>query len=135
MHVFVVSCTLVNAAGELLVVRKRGTSTFMLPGGKVERGETHREAVVREVAEEVGLALDPDAVTLLGTWSAAAANEPGWTITSDVFTAALPGEPAASGEIAEVRWLPLTRTPEPGTPLAPLLTEHVLAALRARGAA
>ena len=131
VHLFVVSMTLRNQAGELLIVRKRGTHTFMLPGGKVEPGETHLEAVVREVVEEVGITLDPDAVGLLGTWSAAAANEPGLTISSDVFTAPWRGRPAASGEIEEIRWLPLA---DPALwreqPLAPLLTEHVLAALR-----
>lgn len=132
MHLFVVSMTLLDPAGSLLVVRKRGTRTFMLPGGKVEPGESHVEAVVREVAEEVGVAVEPDAVRLLGTWSAAAANEPGLTISSDVFAAPWRGRAAASGEIEEIRWLDLA---EPATwgrqPLAPLLTEHVLPALRA----
>ena len=39
--------------------------------------------------------------------------------------------PAASGEIVEIRWLPLADPATwPEQPLAPLLTEHVLAALR-----
>lgn len=129
MHVFVVSCTLVNEAGELLVVRKRGTTVFMLPGGKVEPGETHLEATCREVREEVGLRCDPDAVALLGTWSAPAANEPGWMITSDVFSAPLVGEPAASAEIEELAWVSVADPASSGLALAPLLTEHVLAAL------
>lgn len=133
VHIFVVSMTLRNDAGDLLIVRKRGTSVFMLPGGKVEPGETHVDAIVREVAEEVGLTLDPDAVTLLGTWTAPAANEPGWTITSDVFASPWAGEPAASGEIEEIRWLPLDGAA--GIALAPLLTEHVLPALRRADAA
>lgn len=89
--------------GDLLIVRKRGTSVFMLPGGKVDAGESHARAAVREVAEEVGLALDPATVEWLGRWTAPAANEPGWTITSDVFTAPHNGEPGRSGEIEEFR--------------------------------
>ena len=133
MPLFVVSVTLRNAAGDLLIVRKRGTSVFMLPGGKVEPGETHVEAAVREVAEEVGLALDPATVILLGRWSADAANEPGLVITSDVFSAPHQGDPAASGEIEEIRWLALGDTR--GVPLAPLLTEHVIPTLAATRAA
>lgn len=38
---------------ELLMVRKAGTSSFMLPGGKPEEGETAEDTIVREIAEEL----------------------------------------------------------------------------------
>ena len=50
---FVVSCTLLDEHGRLLLVRKRGTHRFMLPGGKVEQGETSEQAVKREIEEEL----------------------------------------------------------------------------------
>lgn len=141
MSLFVVSMTLRNDSGDLLIVRKRGTHTFMLPGGKVEPGETHQQAVLREVLEEVGITLDPEGVRLLGNWSAAAANEPGLVIESDVFghadwgcasrPLAQPAEsPRPCAEIDEIRWLPIYTEIEDAPPLAPLLTEHVLPALR-----
>lgn len=130
-HLFVVSATFRDAAGRLLLVRKSGTQRFMLPGGKVEAGETHLEAIVREVAEEIGLDLDPASVSLLGHWSAGAANEPGLVISSDVFVAPLTGVPVASGEIAELRWLPIAGAVDYGADrsLSPMLTEHVIPAL------
>ncbi len=111
--------------GRVLTVRKRGTDAFMLPGGKLEPGESAAEAAVREVREEVGLSLH--AVTLLGRFVADAANEPGHLVDSTVFTADLPAVPVASGEIAELRWV----DPDDldGVHLAPLLRDHVLAAL------
>lgn len=131
MHIYVASVVLRNADGHLLVVRKRGTSTFMQPGGKPEAGEAPAQTAVREVAEELEVHLDPTRLTHLGHWSAPAANEPGWTISSDVFTAPLPGTPRAAAEIEELRWIDLD---DPGAvarqPLAPLLTEHVIPALR-----
>lgn len=132
MSLFVVSVTFRNAKGDLLLVRKRGTTAFMLPGGKVEPGETHPQATVREVAEELSLTLDESDLTLLGHWSAGAANEPGLTITSDVFLAPLPGEPVASAEIEELRWLPLTPDAATAPALSPMLVEHVIPALLAR---
>ena len=40
-----------NSLGEVLTVRKRGTTGFMLPGGKPEPGETAEETARREAAE------------------------------------------------------------------------------------
>ncbi|WP_245449171.1 NUDIX domain-containing protein [Ensifer sp. NM-2] len=41
-----------NAAGNTLLVRKRGTRSFMQAGGKIEAGETPREALSRELASK-----------------------------------------------------------------------------------
>ncbi len=112
-------------AGRVLTVRKRGTAAFMLPGGKLEPGESAAEAGVREVREEVGLELD--GVRPLGHFVADAANEPGHLVDSTVFTADLPGPPAAAGEIEELRWVDPAAPDLPrGVRLAPLLRDHLL---------
>ena len=43
--------------GKILIVKQRvdGTRGWSLPGGKLERGETLEQAVVRELKEETGL--------------------------------------------------------------------------------
>jgi 8-oxo-dGTP diphosphatase len=48
----------VDADGALtiLLVHRRRRGDWSLPKGKLERGESHREAALREVAEETGLA-------------------------------------------------------------------------------
>ena len=53
-------CTVVikDDAGRVLTVRKRGTNALMLPGGKPEQGESVKDTAAREVAEELGVALD-----------------------------------------------------------------------------
>lgn len=55
MAPIVVAAVAFTRAGTLLTVRKRGTGMFMLPGGKLEPGESPMDAARREVAEEVGL--------------------------------------------------------------------------------
>jgi 8-oxo-dGTP pyrophosphatase MutT (NUDIX family) len=115
--------------GRLLTVRKRGTGMFMHPGGKPEPGESAVQAAARELAEEVGIVVDPRELQLMGTWIADAANEAATDIEATVFRA--PGTWTAhpSAEIAEIRWLDLT-APLPAD-LAPLLTEHILPELAA----
>ena len=46
-----------NAAGEVLLVRRIDDGYWELPGGRVEVGETAAQAVIREVAEESGVAI------------------------------------------------------------------------------
>ncbi len=125
---FVVAAVAFVRDGRVLTVRKRGTSRFMLPGGKLEPGESAYAAAVREVREEVGLEVDH--LTLLGEFTADAANEPGHLVESTVYAASLPDpavEPAAAGEIAELRWVEVAGA---GDDLAPLLVDHVLPVLR-----
>jgi len=66
-----------DADGQVLTVRKRSTSRFMLPGGKPEPGESAAKAAVRECAEEVGAVPDPGSSRRIGVFVADAANEPG----------------------------------------------------------
>lgn len=117
-------------AGRLLTVRKRGTGMFMHPGGKPEAGETAVQAAARELAEEVGIVLDPRDLQLMGVWVAAAANEAATDIEATVFTAPGTWTARPSAEIAEIRWLDLDA--ELPLDLAPLLTDHILPELAAR---
>lgn len=41
--------------GKILLCRAKGAKTSYLPGGHIEFGETGREALVREIREEMGI--------------------------------------------------------------------------------
>lgn len=95
-----------DADGRLLLVRKAGTRAFMQPGGKPEDGEDAAATLVREVQEELGLRLEHGALEHLGSFTADAANEPGFEVVAEVFVADIHGQtPVASAEIAELRWV------------------------------
>lgn len=129
---FVVSAVVIrNERGRVLVVRKRLTTRFMLPGGKIEAGETPEGAAVRELREEVGAELDPDSLVLLGEWTAPAANEPDHLVHGHVYEHPFLPRLSARAEIEELLWLhpsEMTRRDD----LAPLLVTRVLPVL-ARG--
>lgn len=67
MGLVVVAAALVDADRRILMQRrppgKAHAGLWEFPGGKVEAGERVREALTRELAEELGIAVDAAAVT------------------------------------------------------------------------
>jgi AcrR family transcriptional regulator/8-oxo-dGTP pyrophosphatase MutT (NUDIX family) len=127
-----------DGAGRILLVRKRGTSKFMQPGGKLEPGESFSAAAAREMHEELGLAVQESELESLGSWYGPAANEENTFINAGLFAYTLPdtgGVPgsaaAAAAEIEELLWA------DPAQAMArddisPLLRDHILPPLLAR---
>jgi 8-oxo-dGTP pyrophosphatase MutT (NUDIX family) len=91
--------------GELLLVETSYRRSWSLPGGGIERGETARQAAVRELAEEVGLRVR--AVQLLDPWQITERG-PGGLNTVTIFTLPVQTRPelVIDGlEIVAVHWL------------------------------
>ena len=122
--IHVVAAVVLDERNNVLVVRKQGTTAFMQPGGKIERGETPVQALRREIAEELGAGIVADSVRPLGHHDAAAANEPGYRVAAELFLVELDGPPTPAAEIAELAWI------HPDAPgdidLAPLTRDIVL---------
>jgi len=66
----------VDSHNRVLVVRKRGTTAVLQPGGKVNVGETSFEAPQRDLLEELDVAITASDMRRLGRFVAEAANEP-----------------------------------------------------------
>lgn len=92
--------------GRVLGARSRGKDVYYLPGGKREPGETDLQALVREVAEELAVAIAPATARLLGTFEAQAhGRAEGVVVRMTCYTADYRGTPTASNEVEEVAWL------------------------------
>jgi 8-oxo-dGTP diphosphatase len=62
-HSVSVAAAIINQAGQLLAVRRRDNGHWEPPGGILELDETIQAALVREVLEETGLRVEPEALT------------------------------------------------------------------------
>ncbi|WP_282359201.1 NUDIX domain-containing protein [Pseudomonas sp. PS01303] len=125
----IAAALLLNANGQTLLVRKRGTTAFMQPGGKIEAHELPVHALARELEEELDLQIDPAQATFLGQFSAPAANEPGCVVQADIFQLTINADVSPAAEIEEVIWI------DPATDgdvvLAPLTRDVILPFYRA----
>lgn len=90
---------------KMLVVRKRGTDAFMQPGGKIEPGEEPADALCRELAEELGLAVTPAELSFVSRFTAPAANEPGLFVFAEVFRLRTDAVVEPGAEIEEAVWI------------------------------
>ena len=92
--------------GKVLSARSRGKDAYYLPGGKREPGESDLEVLVREVREELDVAIVPGSVGYAGTFQAQAHGQPaGVTVRMTCYTADYQGTLAPSREVAELAWL------------------------------
>lgn len=110
--------------GRILLVRKRGTEIFILPGGKPEGDEDDLAALHREVNEELGCRIEPAGLQFEGAFTDQVAGKPDTTVTVRLYRGALAGEPQCRAEIEELRWISPAEVY--GTPLAPSLTNQIL---------
>jgi 8-oxo-dGTP diphosphatase len=129
-----VAALILDGAGRMLLVRKRGTNAFMQPGGKRDAGEDDIAALLREISEELGCGVVTSSIRPLGAYNAAAANEPGFRVQANLYRVEVEGEIVPGQEIDETIWVDPAAPPD--IPLAPLTRDHVLpltAATRAIG--
>ncbi|WP_418064483.1 NUDIX hydrolase [Pimelobacter simplex] len=122
-----VAAAVVLREGRLLVVSKQAApGVFYLPGGKLEPGETHEQAMRREVHEELGVVVR-EAEHFLDVEAPAAIERVPMSLT--VFLAEIDGEPALQAELAALDWV--ADATRPG--LGPAIRDHVIPALVGAG--
>jgi 8-oxo-dGTP diphosphatase len=96
--------------GKFLVVRRArapANGLFSLPGGVVELGERLMDAVVREIAEETGMSIEP--LALAGYREAIVRDEDDRVERHFVILCFVArwraGEPQLNEELSEARWI------------------------------
>ena len=116
--------------GRILCARPRGKGIFYIPGGKREGTESDLQTLLREITEELTIALLPQTVTHVGTYEA---DQPDGhpdraVVRMSCYTGEYSGTLAASSEIAELAWFSYTDRPR-----VPLVDQLLFDDLKAAG--
>src|ERR1700722_4305251 len=108
----IVAALIRDEAGRVLLVRKRGTTAFMQPGGKRGPGEDDMTALARAIGEDVVCCMVSASTQPLGEFDAVAANEPGWRVHACLYGIAVTGDIVPNREIDETIWIDPAAPPD-----------------------
>jgi ADP-ribose pyrophosphatase YjhB (NUDIX family) len=97
-HSVSVAGAVVDEAGRVLAIRRRDNGRWEPPGGVLEFGEVLHDGLRREVFEETGLKIEPDALT--GVYQ----NLPRGIVAFVFRCHAVGGQLGPSTEASEVAW-------------------------------
>ena len=90
--------------GRVLLCRKKHTTSLLiLPGGKIEAGETAEACLRRECREELG-EVELANLHYIGGYESSAAGEEPKTVRIELYAGDLLGTPAAQSEIQALVW-------------------------------
>ncbi|MEV1037408.1 MULTISPECIES: NUDIX hydrolase [unclassified Streptomyces] len=116
--------------GRILCARPRGKDVFYIPGGKREGRETDLQTLLREVEEELAVAILPATVSHMGTYEAQAHGHPdGVVVRMSCYAGEYRGTLTVSSEIEEMAWFSYA-----DRPLVPPVDQLLFDDLRASGA-
>lgn len=98
---------------KILMSLSKGKSTWYIPGGKREKGESDIEALTREIKEELSIELIPESIKKFGVFEAQAHGHPEGTIVRmTCYTAEFTSELKAASEIEKLEFFPYSRKSE-----------------------
>jgi len=117
---------------KVLAERSYGKPVFIQPGGKLEPGETAKQALVRELNEECRIEVLEEDLEPFGKFSAEAANHPGQQAHIEVFMVKKwRGEITPGDRVEEMLWL--TSDLPKGVEIGSIFVHDIIPRLKEQG--
>ena len=88
---------------KVLMVKKEGEPHFIMPGGKVLKGETPEQTLKRELKEELNVELI--SMKFFRTWEAPHFKDKNKIVKMETYFVEISGEPKETSEINEIKWI------------------------------
>ncbi len=108
---------------KLLGTRSKGKNAYYVPGGKREQGETDKEALIREIREELNIELFPESLEFINKFKAQAYGKTEKVILlMTCYSGNFKGKINPSSEVEEVTWLTY-KDKEEATPMMQLILD------------
>lgn len=94
------------ANGKILSTKSIGKDKYYIPGGKREANETDHETLIREIKEELSVAILSETIQYVGTLTAQSDGAAeGIKVKMTCYKAEYLGTLQKNNEIEEIRWL------------------------------
>jgi len=108
---------------KLLGTRSKKKDVYYIPGGKRKEGEADKEALIREIKEELDIELIPESLEFVNKFKAQAHGKPeGVTLQITCYSGNFKGEIKPRSEIEELIWLNY-KDKEGATPMMQLILD------------
>ena len=112
---------------KLLMCRKYDEPHFIMPGGKVEEGESKEETLKRELKEELDVELK--SMKPFKTWEAQHFKDKEKIVRMETYFVEIEGEPKQTAEINEIVWID-SKYKDEGLKIASIDEEYLVPELK-----
>ncbi len=108
----------------LVCEKNHFTTDFIMPGGKIEQGESDIDCIKRELKEELQVETDETSLQFIDEYVDIAAGDPTKDVSIRLYQGKIIGEPKPSQEIIGVQWLGKDDLSHPR--LSPIIKNKIL---------